>query len=297
MNASGEQFDLVHGEMTASIAAVGASLRTLTVAGRPLVLGYEAAEVRPDFRGGLLTPWPNRIRHGAYVFDGIHYQLPITEPGRNTAIHGLASWERWDVTRHSARTVVLRHSLVPQPGYSHLLDLTATYALEDNGLCWSLAVANVGTSTAPYGCGPHPYLLAGDGPIDDWTLTLPAAAMLDDNDEVLDVPDRHDFDFRHGERIGSRVLDTSYTALTADADGLARTRLTNGDRGVELAWDPKMCAWAQVYTYDFGVGNAYRAGVAVEPMTCPPFAFNSGRDVITLAPGDRHHAEWILRPL
>lgn len=218
MNASGEQFDLVHGEIMASIAEVGASLRTLTVAGRPLVLGYEAADVRPDFRGAALTPWPNRVRGGAYEFDGVRYQLPITEPARNTAIHGLAGWERWRATRHSASKVVLRHSLVPQPGYPHLLDLTATYELADDGLHWTLTVANVGESTAPYGCGPHPYLVVGDGPIDNWTLTLPAAAMQSDSDEVRDVPDKHDFDLRHGKPIGTRAFNTAFTALTADTD-------------------------------------------------------------------------------
>ncbi|WP_366518101.1 hypothetical protein [uncultured Georgenia sp.] len=42
--------------------------------------------------------------------------------------------------------------------------------------------------------------------------------------------------------------------------------------------------WLQIYTGEL-VG---RRGVAVEPMTCPPDAFNSGVDLVELAPGEQH---------
>ena len=48
--------------------------------------------------------------------------------------------------------------------------------------------------------------------------------------------------------------------------------------GVSLSSDAR---WLQVYTAD----NIGRVGVAVEPMSCPPNAFNSGTDVVALAPG------------
>ena len=38
-----------------------------------------------------------------------------------------------------------------------------------------------------------------------------------------------------------------------------------------------------------------RRGVAVEPMTCPPDAFNTGVDLITLVPGATHVFTWSLR--
>jgi aldose 1-epimerase len=37
--------------------------------------------------------------------------------------------------------------------------------------------------------------------------------------------------------------------------------------------------------------------VAVEPMTCPPDALNSGTDLITLAPGESWTGSWGLRPI
>ena len=51
--------------------------------------------------------------------------------------------------------------------------------------------------------------------------------------------------------------------------------------GVSLSSD---APWLQVYSAD----NINRVGVAVEPMSCPPNAFNSGTDVVTLASGDSY---------
>ena len=42
-------------------------------------------------------PWPNRLEDGAYEFDGRTHQLPLTEPERRNAIHGLVREEAWTV--------------------------------------------------------------------------------------------------------------------------------------------------------------------------------------------------------
>ena len=51
--------------------------------------------------------------------------------------------------------------------------------------------------------------------------------------------------------------------------------------GVSLSSDAR---WLQVYSADY-IG---RVGVAVEPMSCPPNAFNSGTDVVALGAGETH---------
>ena len=65
-------------------------------------------------------------------------------------------------------------------------------------------------------------------------------------------------------------------------------RLTDpSGTGVELSWDAA-CAWVQVHTADLPGGAAqpfHRAGLAVEPMTCPPDAFNTDPARVLLAPG------------
>ena len=51
--------------------------------------------------------------------------------------------------------------------------------------------------------------------------------------------------------------------------------------GVSLSSDAR---WLQVCSADY----SGRVGVAVEPMSCPPNAFNSGRDVVALGEGETH---------
>jgi aldose 1-epimerase len=70
-------------------------------------------------------------------------------------------------------------------------------------------------------------------------------------------------------------------------------RLTDhAGSGVSVRWG-KECRWIQVHTADRpDLDN--RIGLAVEPMTCPPDAFNSGRDLITLPVGGSVDVNWHL---
>ncbi len=71
------------------IVEVGGGLRTYSAGGRELLDGYAADEMCSSGRGEVLAPWPNRIRDGSYEFDGRRHQLPLNEPDRGNAIHGL----------------------------------------------------------------------------------------------------------------------------------------------------------------------------------------------------------------
>lgn len=300
-------YSLEYGDYRAAITQVGAGLRELRHAGRDLVLSFDRDEARPYFRGSLLAPWPNRITDGRYQFAGQQYQLPVNETERATALHGLVCWVPFDLLEQTAEAVTLRHRLVPQPGYPFALELTARYVLGDAGLSCTVTATNVGDQSAPYGTAPHPYLCAGTGRVDDWTLEVPA-------DEVLSVtPDRllpvatgpvtspvagGPLDFRSPRRIGDVWVDHAYTTVTAGPDGLALVRLRHDDgHGVECAWDPTTLPWVQIHTADRPDEASSRLGLAVEPMTCPPDAFNSGVDLLVLRPGDQHVAGWTLAAL
>ena len=113
------------------------------------------------------------------------------------------------------------------------------------------------------------------------------------------------FDWRAPRRLGAAEIDHAYTDLDRGADGIARVRLTDpSGTGVELSWDAA-CAWVQVHTADLPGGAAqpfHRAGLAVEPMTCAPDAFNAGRydfdaGLLSLAPGAMAEASWRIAAL
>lgn len=117
VGSNGPEYMITNGSYQASIASVGATLRSLTHGKRDLIVPFSEDEIRPLYRGATIAPWPNRIDSGRYGFNGQNYALPINETDRNNAIHGLVQWVRWDLVAHTSRHVTLTHQLVPQPGY------------------------------------------------------------------------------------------------------------------------------------------------------------------------------------
>ena len=128
---------------------VGAGLRTYSVGGRAVIDGYDAGEVCPSGRGQLLVPWPNRIEDGRYEFGGRSHQLPLDEPERRNAIHGLTRWSEWSVADRAADRVAFEHVLYPRPGYPFSLALRVEYSLSDEGLAVRTEATNVGSEQRP----------------------------------------------------------------------------------------------------------------------------------------------------
>ncbi len=281
----------------ADVSAIGASLRTLSHHGRPLIVPYGPDEVRPLYRGALVAPWPNRVVDGRYVFDGYEHQLALTEPKRGHALHGLVNWLRWERVLLDTDEVMLCGEVVPQPGYPWRLNLTMTYSVSEQGLRGDLTATNSGRGAAPYGCCPHPYLVAGPGRIDDWMLTLPAVQRLDVDDSLAPTTLRAvaDSDSRFvGRSMAGVVLDHAFTALVRDAAGRTTVTVRHRDGGgVALTWGG-WAPWVQIHTADRPEPDNNRVGLAVEPMSCPPDAFNSGIDVVVLGPGEQHTADWLI---
>ncbi len=320
---SGAQYAIAAAGYTADVASIGASLRTLRHAAdggtaRDLVVPFDADELRPGYRGATLAPWPNRIVDGRYAFGGASFQLPLTEPARGQALHGLASWLDFAPRVVEAARGVLAAVVEPQAGYPFRVEVEVEYRLDADGLTQTVTGRNLGDDAAPWGTGPHPYLVAGEGRVDDWTLELPADSVLTVTPDRLSpvaiepVEAHPEFDFRAARPIASTFIDHAFTGLRAsDAEGDSargaardagaargaapshRVVLTApGGTGVEMTWDAA-CPWVQVHTADTPAAEAtHRIGLAVEPMTCPPDAFNSGTDLVVLQPGAAHTARW-----
>jgi aldose 1-epimerase len=297
---SGEQYPIRFGGYRAVVTESGATLRHLSYDGRDLVQGHDEDQMCSGGRGQLLVPWPNRVRDGAWSFEGRSLQLALSEPARHNASHGLVRWASWHVTDVSDRGVTLGYRLLAQSGYPWTLDLTVRYTLGDDGLAVTLTARNLSDSPAPFAYGAHPYLTTGSASVDDDRLTVPGAVrLLTDDDRKLPVG-REDvsgtpYDFRAERRIGDVVVDHAFTDLSRD-DGLARASLRSPTgQGVEL-WADEHFRWLQAYTGD-DQGDLARTAVAIEPTTAPPDAFNSGDDLVVLEPGSLFEASWGIRAL
>ena len=295
-DVTGEQIELRHGPYLAVVTEVGAALRCLTWNDRDLILRWGDDEVMPLYRGAVLAPWPNVVLGGRYSFDGEEHVLDVSARTGGQALHGFGQWEGWRITARAVDAVELLHALWPRPGYPFRVDLQVSYRLTSNGLHWRLDAVNVGTRRAPYGCAVHPYLVAPSGTMRDWRLQLDAAAVCRSDLPGWPVQqvDGMEGDFRSGRLLGDVVLDHAYTDVAWRSDSTASATVVDAaGNGARMTWG-RTCPWVQVYTCDWPTADQHRRGLAVEPMTCPPDAFNRGTDVVVLSPGARHTAWWQL---
>jgi aldose 1-epimerase len=298
MSLTGQQFAISAGEHRAIIVEVGAGLREYTFGGTDVTFAYGEDELPPRCCGAVLVPWPNRLRAGRYTFDGVDYQLPLTEPGRGNAIHGLGRWARWVCVRHEPSSVTLALDIVPQTGWPFEVRVEVTYAVDaERGLSVSTSARNHGARRAPFGAGFHPYLALDEHPLAKVTLQLPASQHLVTDDAQLPVGDQAvqgtTHDFRRGRRLGAVRLDDAFTGLkTFEGRGAAEMRLRHG--GVRL-WFDETFRYLQVFTLD--VLARGQAAIAIEPMTCPADAFNTGTGLIVLEPGMAWTGAWGLQPI
>jgi len=286
VSPSGEQFELRAAGYRAVVTETGATLRLLEYDGRPLVDAFADDELCSSGHGQLLMPWPGRIEDGRYSFGGLDLQLPITEPDRGHASHGLVRWVSWTVEEHTGHSVSLVYRLAAQPGYPWSLDLHVAYDLSADGLTVTQTATNLSGSPAPFAAGAHPYLTVGAGPIDTWELTLPASRRTLVDDRLLPVSsegvDETDYDFRISRPIKDTVFNNAFDELERDESGTAYVVL-EGDRDGLTLWVDEHVRWLQVYSADDRPDGARRA-IAIGPMTAQANAFRTGDDLLTLAP-------------
>jgi aldose 1-epimerase len=297
---SGVQWEIAFGDQRAVVVEVGGGLRGYTSGGEHVVDGYAPDELCPGSAGQVLQPWPNRIRDGKYTFDGVALQLSLSEPALHNAIHGLTRWLPWRATETAPDRVRVEYALAPRPGYPWPLQLATTWSLGEDGLLVEHEATNVGGRECPFGLGVHPYLRIDGAAVDDLRLTLPAHSRLLVDGRLLPMGEAKvaggPFDFTSARRIGDVQLDMAFGDARPDPDGITTARLetANGTRAREI-WADRAFGWWQVYTGDTLHGARVRRSVAIEPMTCPPDAFRSGRDIVTIQPGESWRGRWGIR--
>ena len=83
-----------------------------------------------------------------------------------------------------------------------------------------------------------------------------------------------------GEPIGDRKLDEAWH----------RPGGWRIDTGRAIVWADEAWPWVQAFTGDHP--HVGRAGLALEPMSCPPQAFRTGEGVVRLEPGGGWAGTW-----
>lgn len=246
--------ELACDESAAVISPIGASLVRFSVGDRPVVVPMNA------FDGAVLAPWPNRIDRGRFDFAGESHRLPINEPERNTALHGLVADVEWSVAERTESTVSLEYTLEATQGYPFEFGLRVDIELAEAELRMRARALNTGSAPAPFGFGFHPWLSPGasaddagvpeqDCLVDDAQLVIPAAHWHKTDERLIPtavrpfddgtaVPADHVSDdsacmvckdFRALRLVGGTVLDDAYGQPRRGDDGWSRARLKGAD--------------------------------------------------------------------
>lgn len=266
----------------------------------------EAWRTRPH-RGGipLLFPWPGRIARGRFAFKGREYSVPLNEPARGHALHGLACERAFRVARRGPYFVTAILDSGAHPELKSIWPWPFVLEIDyevGSGLRLHARIRNTGAETMPLGFGAHPYFhapLGAGGSRAAMLLQLDAAGHwpLDASLIPRGAPEplAGKYDLRAARALGSEIYDDAFRMAPAGDSLAARARLI--DPSIKLAIDVR----ADPAFGDFVIyAPADQPVVALEPYTCAPDAFNLAARGIDagareLAPGETFSAGFEIR--
>ncbi|WP_234456431.1 aldose 1-epimerase family protein [Corynebacterium macginleyi] len=269
-----ECVSISEGDYIAEVALWGGGLKSLTFQGQPLLETYK--DKPPMLAGVVLAPWPNRTADGQFTWKGEHYQLDITEPELNNAIHGLAvNW--WKLIKQHKNEVTLTFTIGPHNGWPWTVELKATYAVDASGLHSHFEAVTEHTDDIPFAYGLHLFLSAQASPTSECVFNL-------------NVDEHHLLDERKlptGQVRPAQLVDIPLNRVNWDdcfhGQGPLVAEYTADGRGVRLVMDRGL-EWVQLYTPDSFPRDGDPSGkaLAVEPMSAPPNALRNGIDLARL---------------
>lgn len=216
----------------------------------------------------VLFPWPNRIAHSTFDWDGVTYQLPVTEETTGASLHGFAVHAPWRILNHQPDQVT-GEFLLSKDAAQHAgswpadAGLRVTYRVEPGSLVVT-AVAFCGDARPlPFGLGFHPYLRV-PGEFREWLLQCDATRtwVLEDmipTGEVVRVSAA--LDFTTPRRLGKQHLDDAFTGLPPHLGLTKRASLASSTHSVSISSD---AAFREYVMFTPGSRDA----VAIEPYTC-----------------------------
>ncbi|MHB8382077.1 MAG: aldose epimerase family protein [Candidatus Binataceae bacterium] len=267
----------------------------------------EALREHP-FRSGIpiLFPWPGRVAHGKFDFDGRQIVLPINEPAHSSAIHGLTWNCAFRVAKRGPNYALMELDSASDPNLSRIWPypfvLEIDYEVAD-GLRIKFRVRNSGKSEMPFGFGAHPYFnapLGKGGSRESLSLQMPAAGKRWPLDSGLiptaaPQPVEGKFDLRQARVLGAETYDDVFKLDSARDPSAPCARMV--DPAARLAIEVRADAPFEDFVIYAPPGNPV---VAMEPYTCAPDTFNlSARGVESgmrrLAPGATFEAGFEIR--
>jgi aldose 1-epimerase len=265
------------------VPAIGCGCLSYRVGALDVIWGAaspQALAAKPHSSGiPVLFPWPGRIAGAKFSWRGQEHSVPVSEPARGNAIHGLVCDRAFRVIRRGpyyfTAELESESDQTLAGTWPYPFRLTLDYEI-GNGLRLTAKVTNTGTQPMPFGLGTHPFFRAPLGPSS--TRAGLRIQLNSAHRRILDqrlIPTGADeavsgkYDLRAGKELGSESYDDAFRAPAADADGMLAGRLIDPALkvAVEVRADASFGEWVIYAPID-------RPVVSIEPYTCASDAFN-----------------------
>ena len=265
--------------------------------------GTATDELPPGCAGQVLAPWPNRIRDGSYTFGGAAPPARADRagpaqrdprPGQLAAVAAGASRGR---PADGGDRAAAAAGLPVAAAAAH-----ATGRSAPDGLRARHEAVNLAAEPVPVRLRHPPVPAAARR-----RRRRPGAAAAGPDPAAgrrAAAADRRGQGGRrrvrlHRARAGSARRCWTPRSATSSATTTAARSVTlsapDGRRGCRSG-PTRRSAGGRSSPATRCTGERHRRSVAIEPMTCPPDAFRSGRDLIALEPGQTWSGTWGIRP-
>jgi len=237
------------------------------------------------FKGSKLSPFPNRVTEGKYVFDKESYQLPINDIGGNTNLHAFLHNKRFDVVNcqngeEEAKLILSYDYMGQEQGYPFFYKLEIEYTLGVQGVEIVTTITNTDDKVIPIADGWHPYFHFENG-IKDVKMKFGTAERLSSNMNNVLGENR---EFEDGLLLEEMELDDCFE-INESTSGKFNFSLVDSQNAISINFKQESVTgkykYFQIYT------PPSRKQVALEPVTCPPNALNTGQGIIKLDKGEQ----------
>ena len=328
-------YSIHNGDISITVTDFGARVMSLTAPDRQgqlenIVVGHKTPQeyIHPAgerFLGACVGPVANRIGGASYEVDGVRYETPVNDHGRNTLHGGVKGVDNLfcDVLELTD-TSVLFHLVHPDglEGYPGNLDITMGYELTtDNEFVVSyLATTDKAT---PVNLTHHPFFCLrgqGQGSVEEYMMKINASHYIPIDEESIPTGEIASvegtpFDFREPHLIGERIGfdDLQLRNARGYDHNWCIDKKTVGVEPVCEVWDPVSGRCVEVlsdqpglqfYSGNFFDGSengsngkplSFRSSLALETQQYPDAVNNPQFGDIILRPGETYTHTCIYR--
>ena len=255
-----DEIEIRAGETRATVVPErGGMATTWSIDGAPVFyLDRATLEDRTkNVRGGapVLYPTPGKLAGDAWARDGRSGALPQ---------HGFARNAAWDVSMRAADALTLRLERAASEAWPWASSVELAYRVTDHALAIDARIENRGDTPMPFGFGFHPY----------FTLADPSSFAFETGaTRAFDNVTKQEIAYA-GVTLGDAEVDMHLLD-----HGSSRFDFTVDGRRISIDGAPEYTHWVLWRP----PGKPF---VCVEPWTSPGDAMNTGRKLLTLAPGE-----------